>query len=674
MYTLTRRPDADRRRPFAFTLIELIVVVIIVGVLAAIAAVSYNTFVGSSRDTALIASAKHLAGSVMAAVARDDVSSDSEVAAAWSAGGSDSVKTKFFATYGGTLTYTPGTAGAAGTLDVASPESTRHACITLATDTATTPTVSLGQCAGASSGMTAPTLTATPAAGKVTLAWAAVTGATSYDVTRNGTVLTTVTSPGYTDSAVTGGTSYSYTVTAKSASASAVSNTVTATPPAGGLQIVDTFTRANAATLGTTSDGNAVWTAQAGSWGISGNTAYTSALGANNYSLATVDVGTGNQVATLGVTGSYTALAFRVSDANNFWMLQVNGGNAASLYKIVNGVRNGPLVNYTGVGASTARLETYGSTIDLYAASGALLGTYTDPFNATATKIGLYSNGIGATYPLTNFSAKDEAVTAPSQVGTLTATTSSTGITVSWPASPQPDVTAYRVYRNGTQIAQTGAVTSYTDTTAAVSTIYSYQVSAVDASGNEGTQSAAVQAERPTAGPQSVVDTFARPDSTTGLGATSDGKQLWQALNGTWGIHSNSGYNVSLNGGTYSLAAVELGSGNQSVSVTTVAMQTNLAFRISDSKNFYFLGASNVAANLYKVVNGVGSNVGSFSGAVNQVARVVTSGNTITIENAAGASIGTYTDSFNATATKAGVYGVPTNTADTVTNFSGTGS
>ena len=62
------------RQMKGFTLIELIVVVIIIGVLAAIAAVAYNQFVGNSRATAILASAKQVDKAIQAQTAQDDVS------------------------------------------------------------------------------------------------------------------------------------------------------------------------------------------------------------------------------------------------------------------------------------------------------------------------------------------------------------------------------------------------------------------------------------------------------------------------------------------------------------------------------------------------------------------------------------------------------------------------
>src|SRR6202142_1041844 len=80
-------------------------------------------------------------------------------------------------------------------------------------------------------------LTATGGNQQVSLAWAASTGATSYNVKRattNGGPYTTVASPagaGYTDTTVTNGTIYYYVVTAVSAGGeSANSNQASATP------------------------------------------------------------------------------------------------------------------------------------------------------------------------------------------------------------------------------------------------------------------------------------------------------------------------------------------------------------------------------------------------------------------------------------------------------------
>ncbi|WP_208711209.1 galactose oxidase-like domain-containing protein [Sinomonas sp. R1AF57] len=93
---------------------------------------------------------------------------------------------------------------------------------------------------------TAPTgLQATATPGQIALAWTASTdnvAVTSYQVTRNGADLGSVTTTGYTDAAITVGTTYSYTVTALDAAGnvSPPSNTATATavaPPAGSLAV-----------------------------------------------------------------------------------------------------------------------------------------------------------------------------------------------------------------------------------------------------------------------------------------------------------------------------------------------------------------------------------------------------------------------------------------------------
>ncbi len=75
--------------------------------------------------------------------------------------------------------------------------------------------------------------------------------------------------------------------------------------------------------------------------------------------------------------------------------------------------------------------------------------------------------------------------TKPSIPGGLTATASVGQVALNWNASTDNvGVTGYRIYRGGTQIGTVGTTTSYTDTSVAANTAYSYTVRAEDAAGN----------------------------------------------------------------------------------------------------------------------------------------------------------------------------------------------
>ena len=83
--------------------------------------------------------------------------------------------------------------------------------------------------------------------------------------------------------------------------------------------------------------------------------------------------------------------------------------------------------------------------------------------------------------------------TAPTQPGNLSGNApSGSKVDLSWNASTDDvGVTGYKVYRNGssTPLASLGgSTTSYSDTTVAGGTTYTYQVSAVDAAGNESSK------------------------------------------------------------------------------------------------------------------------------------------------------------------------------------------
>ncbi len=105
--------------------------------------------------------------------------------------------------------------------------------------------------------------------------------------------------------------------------------------------------------------------------------------------------------------------------------------------------------------------------------------------------------------------------TPPAKVTGLTATTVSYNqIDLSWNANSESDLDHYNVYRDGTKIAETTG-TTYSDTGLSPETTYTYEVSAVDTSGNEGEKSDPASATTDSAPPDTTP-----PAKVTGLTAT----------------------------------------------------------------------------------------------------------------------------------------------------------
>lgn len=93
-----------------------------------------------------------------------------------------------------------------------------------------------------------------------------------------------------------------------------------------------------------------------------------------------------------------------------------------------------------------------------------------------------------------DMSGTSDDTTPPGKVTGLTANAiSSSQIDLNWDDSPDADLAYYKVYRNGTFI-DTSSASSYSDTGLIGDTTYTYQVSAVDTSGNEGELSDPVSA------------------------------------------------------------------------------------------------------------------------------------------------------------------------------------
>ncbi|MHA1813365.1 MAG: S8 family serine peptidase, partial [Candidatus Thorarchaeota archaeon] len=104
--------------------------------------------------------------------------------------------------------------------------------------------------------------------------------------------------------------------------------------------------------------------------------------------------------------------------------------------------------------------------------------------------------------------------TPPAKVtGLTTETLSHTEIKLTWDANTEEDLDHYNVYRDGTKIAET-TDTTYTDTGLTPETTYTYEVSAVDTSGNEGEKSDPASATTDPAPPDTTP-----PAKVTGLDA-----------------------------------------------------------------------------------------------------------------------------------------------------------
>ena len=75
----------------------------------------------------------------------------------------------------------------------------------------------------------------------------------------------------------------------------------------------------------------------------------------------------------------------------------------------------------------------------------------------------------------------------------LTAITGTKSVELAWDPVSDADLASYRVYRNGTRIADGLQVASYSDRGVMPGAKYSYQISAVDQAGNESVRCAPIE-------------------------------------------------------------------------------------------------------------------------------------------------------------------------------------
>jgi len=400
---------------------------------------------------------------------------------------------------------------------------------------------------------TPPNLTATAVAAKqVNLTWSAASdvggvGLAAYRVYRNGTLIGTsgfAASTTYSDTTTVALTTYTYTVTATDSSGneSLQSNPASVTTPAYPLPsaptgLVATPTAPTAVLL--------TWTAGAdtGGPGISGYKIYRGGA----------QIGTS---ATTGYTDSTaapsTAYTYTVSEYDTSGNLsnQSSGASATTPAapdttppSVPTGLTRVSATSTQVVLSWSASTDTGGSGLAGYRIyrGGTQIGTstttgYTDSTTAGTTA---YSYTLAAYDNAGNVSAQSGvlSVTTPDTIppsiptGLSGTAISSTQINLTWNAATDTGgsgMAGYRIYRAGTLVG-TSTSTSYSDTTVAPSSNYSYQVAAYDAAGNTSGLSAFSNA---VITPASPIPSVPGAPSPSGHVTTTSWTEGWTASTG----------------------------------------------------------------------------------------------------------------------------------------------
>jgi parallel beta-helix repeat protein len=357
-------------------------------------------------------------------------------------------------------------------------------------------------------------LTATNLTGSVALSWGASTdnvGVTGYTVFRNGSVIATVGGSvlSFSDTSVASTTTYGYSVDAfdaagnHSAPSAAVNDTTNDwTPPSVPGNLTATATSPTQVNL--------TWAASTDNIGVGGYTVYR-----NGSQLATVGAGIlaySDTSAVASTSYDYTVDAID-STGNHSAQSQPatvttpsppdssapsTPGGLAALAPGSTQVNLSWNASTDNVGVSGYTVYRNGST--LATVSGTTL-SYTDSAVTASTS---YSYAVDAFDAAGNHSAQSApaTVTTPAPAGDTTPPTTPAGLAASAPGPTQVNltwnastdsvgVTGYTVYRNGSTLGTvSGATRTYTDTTVAAATNYSYTVDAFDAAGNHSSQSA----------------------------------------------------------------------------------------------------------------------------------------------------------------------------------------
>jgi fibronectin type 3 domain-containing protein len=341
--------------------------------------------------------------------------------------------------------------------------------------------------------------TTNPAHAIVTLNWGASTGATGYQILRNGASYASASGTTYTDQNVTGGTSYTYVVRATNNGGSADSNTVNVNVPANvcGAPPAAFTLSGNVNCVSGAGGAHLSWTASAGATSYTvyrNNTAIAGPISATSYDDSGV---------TVGQTYTYRVAAANASgttSSNNVDILISGNGCGAPANFVISasafctsGAPPAPAVHVswtTASGATSYVVNRNGIAVSAILSASAtsfddtsVAASQTYSYTVTAT------NGAGSTP--SNIASATTASSCASGPGAFTVTafaicagvTPSPAVRVTWSGSA--NATAYFVHRDGVQISGTlpSSATSYDDTNVAPNQSYTYTITAENIAG-----------------------------------------------------------------------------------------------------------------------------------------------------------------------------------------------
>jgi len=199
-----------------------------------------------------------------------------------------------------------------------------------------------------------------------------------------------------------------------------------------------------------------------------------------------------NNIFVAAAGGTTSVAGAGMTYRNNNWY-GVTAGSAAGSGDVIG---NPMLVNAGGYKAADYKLSTGSPAVQK---GISVTGVAADYFGTARPAL----FDIGA-HQLSSAVATDTL--APTVPANLVVVHNTSSMSLTWViATDNIGVTSYRIYRNGTLLA-TSAVNSYTDTAITSTGVYSYQVSALDAAGNESALSASAwpSAGAPVAAPPST--------------------------------------------------------------------------------------------------------------------------------------------------------------------------